>query len=106
MGITTPTADIPGRKDSSPRRLAASSLSETHSGGVFIGITLSVSYGPWVGILHIFIYGAYVPTHELNDILGRVLDGNIDGVPLAQSRSTGAQQGSGDIAPIRRETRK
>ncbi len=34
--------------------------------------------------------------------LGRVLDGNINGVPLAQS--TG--QGSGDIAPIRIETRK
>ena len=34
--------------------------------------------------------------------LGRVIDGNMDGVPLAQS--TG--QGSGDIAPIRIQTRK
>ncbi len=34
---------------------------------------------------------------------GRVPDGNTDGVPLAQSHT---QQGSGDIVPIRRDTRK
>jgi hypothetical protein len=47
---------------------------------------------------------AYEPTLTPADNLRHVLDGNIDGVPLAQSRSTGAQQGGGDIASIRRES--
>ncbi len=45
--------------------------------------------------------------HKVHTLtLGRVLDGNINGVPLAQSRSNEAQKGGGDIVPIRKETRQ